>query len=730
MSGSITKSIVAKGNKNSDIITTDDKVKAEKELTTEDKVRLGAAGLLMDFADEGEAFFESLFADDGDKSTFSERYAKNLKENQKALKDARGKEGSLKYEIGGAVIPGLLTLPLGGAGAAPTLAKGAGTVAKALFGTPTRKLATVGGVQGGITSVGSQDDANILDRVDDFGDLARFGKNVALGSGLSVAGGKAVEKGLQAITKVGTGKLLRKISDELGKPVEDELKRIATVSGLSIDDIILNIQKGQIIPEMDANIAKAVRGFVAQSSEGGAIVSDVARKRGKEKTKDVFETIQTDLAPNTALGNIKMFRDKSVEQLIDAESGAYNKIFKGADQQTANYENIGQSFLDLAKNRPELGKGINQFLEDAGLGRLTKEVTDDAGNTTLQLTRNVNLEVAENIKRALMDMKESAFSIGSATGKNRGQIFKNLEKGFQKQIDDISPELKKTRSNWASIMQGKDTFIEGEKAFGKSADDFELMLGSVMNKMQQTGDKTLLDTFKLGYVSSLRKKKGTASTKSFIRNLANEDTNVRQNLEKIYPDENIDTIIQKITNAEKSLMLLKQVDELSPTAKTLIDASKVGTREDLANLTQISTSLAATAQGLPNAGFIAPAKSLIAKYIKGSDGLSEDQMAQVARLLISENPDLIRSALTDVGARNQLIRNAQIIADSYISGGGSASAIVGTSRASGEGLPIIGTAFADDTEITATDTEDNKVIKDLSKTINKKTANKILGLNT
>ena len=115
-----------------------------------------------------------------------------------------------------------------------------------------------------------------------------------------------------------------------------------------------------------------------------------------------------------------MFRNKSVEQLIDAESGAYkNKIFK-ADQQTANYENnIGKSFLDLAKNRPELGKGINQFLEDAGLGRLTKEVTDDAGNTTLQLTRNVNLEVAENIKRALMDMKESAFSIGSATGKNQ-----------------------------------------------------------------------------------------------------------------------------------------------------------------------------------------------------------------------------------------------------------------------------------------------------------------------
>lgn len=710
---------IRKGESN--VVTSEQKTKAEKELSTEDKVRLGAAGLLMDFADEGEAFLESIFSGGSD-LPFSERYAKNLKENQQALKDARSKEGSLKYEIGGAVIPGLLTLPLGGAGAAPTLAKGAGTLAKSLFGTQTKKLATVGGVQGGITSVGSQDDANILDRVDDLGDVARIGKNVALGSALSVTGGKAVEKGLQAITKLGTGKLLRKMSNELGKPVEDELKRIATVSGLSIDDIILNIQKGQIIPEMDKDIAKAVRGFVAASSEGGAIVSKTARERATDKTKDVFQTIQKDLAPNTALGNVKMYYNKSVDQLMDLESDAYTKIFKGADQQTANYDNIGQSFLNLAKNRQNMASSINDFLEDAGLGRLTKEVTDDAGNTTLQLTRNVNLEVAENIKRALMDMKESAFSIGTTQGKNRGQIFKNLEKGFQKQIDDISPELKNTRANWASIMGGKDAFAEGEKAFGKSADDFQLMLGQIMNKMDQTGDKTLLETFKLGYVSSLRKKSGTASTKSFIRNLANEDINVRQNLEKIYPDDKIDTIIQKITNAEKSLMLLKQVDELSPTAKTLIDAQKkVGQTKDLADLKDISASLALNAQGLPNTGFMRPFTNLMTKYVKGSDGLSEDQMAQVAKLLISENSDLIKAALTDVGARNQLIRNAQIIADSYISGGGSASAIVGTSRASSEGLPIVGTAFA-------SDPNDSEVIKDLSKNITPKTKQKILGL--
>ena len=98
MAGTFTKNIIAGGEDNKEILTTTSKNKAEEELTFEDRARLSAAGLLMEFGEEGEALFESLFSsdDDDDKLTFSERYAKNLKENQKALKDARGKDGSLK----------------------------------------------------------------------------------------------------------------------------------------------------------------------------------------------------------------------------------------------------------------------------------------------------------------------------------------------------------------------------------------------------------------------------------------------------------------------------------------------------------------------------------------------------------------------------------------------------------------------------------------------------------
>ena len=712
-------------NNKSNVVTSEQKTKAEKELSTEDKVRLGAAGLLMDFADEGEAFLESIFSGGSD-LPFSERYAKNLKENQQALKSARSKDGSLKYEIGGAVIPGLLTLPLGGAGFAPTAGRVASTLGKTFLGTPARKLATVGGIQGGITSTGSQEDANILDRVDDLGDLARVGKNVALGSTLSLAGGKAVEKGVQAITKLGAGKLLRSITNELGKPVEDEFKRIASITGMSIDDIVLKIQKGQIIPEMNQDVAKAVRGFVAQSSQGGATISQKARERASQKKKDVFEGIQTDLAPNTDLGNVKMFYKKSVELLQKEEGDAYKKIFKNPDFENANYEGIGKSLIDLVQNRPNLGARINDFLEDAGVGKLVKEVTDDAGkpvldnagNKIFQLTKNVNLEASENIKRALMGFAEEV----KLTNKPRYNIFKDLEDGFRKQIDEISPDLKSTRQNWANIMNGKTAFKDGEKAFAKTIDDFEDILDDIYTKMDETGDPTLLETFRLGYVSALRKKSGTASTKSFVRSLAQDDMNARKNLESIYPEESFDEILKKIEVADGSLMLLKQVDELSPTAKSLIDASKTGQKQDLSDLTQISTSLALTAQGMPNAGFMAPVRNLFTKYIKGADGLSEQQMSEVATLLISDNPNLIKAALTDVTARNELIRNAQIIANTYITGGASASAIVGTSKASNaDGL--IGTAFADEIN-----TDDYKPIKELSSSISPKTKEKILGL--
>tara|TARA_R100000655_G_scaffold54980_1_gene92962 strand:- start:91 stop:2190 length:2100 start_codon:yes stop_codon:yes gene_type:complete len=668
--GKFTNQGISKESNNTDVVTAEEKEKLVKDLTGADRSRLIASGLLMDFADEGEAFIESLFSG-GSNLSFTERYKKNLKENQEALAEAREKEGSLKYEIGGAALPALATLPFGGVGAAPSIAK------LALSGG--KRLAVTGGVQGGVTAIGSGEEANILERVDDLSDIVKVGTGVTSGAILGKAGGVAGEKITQFISSFGGDSLLRLISKELGKGVEDELKRLATSSNKSVNEIVDEISKGKIIPEIDSNIADEVRAFIAKSSQGGAKLKETAIERASQKSKDVFQTAQSDLAPKTGFGNVKLFYNKSKEKLQSLEGAAYNRIFRAEGQDTANYQEIGDSILELARSRPDIGNKINRFLQDAGLGNVFEQVTDEAGVKTLQLGRNVNLEVAENVKRALMDLKESSYRTGN---NQRGNIFKGLEKSLQRQIDEISPELAGTRANWASIMRGDDAFKLGQKVLGKSADDIEIEFLNVLQKMQETGDKTLLETYRLGVVSALRQKSGTATTKSFIRNLANEDTNVRAVLEKIYPDDKLDEILRKIEVADGSLMNLKKFGELSPTAETVIKAQKVGQfdQEDLTNLKNVSTSVLLSSQGIPNAGFIAPASNLIRKYVTSASKLSEKEMLQVANLLVSENPQLIETALTDVKARNTLLRKANEIAEAIISGSQRAGSVVGTQK--------------------------------------------------
>ena len=55
-------------------------------------------------------------------------------------------------------------------------------------------------------------------------------------------------------------------------------------------------------------------------------------------------------------------------------------------------------------------------------------------------------------------------------------------------------------------------------------------------------------------------------------------------------------------------------------------------------------------------------------------------MLQVANLLVSENPQLIETALTDVKARNTLLRKANEIAEAIISGSQRAGSVVGTQK--------------------------------------------------
>ena len=83
------------------------------DLDFSEKARLSAQGALFNLSDEGLALLRSLLGEDYDAAVADER-AK--------LEAARDKPGSLKYEIGGAIVPALAAAPFTGGASIPLTA--------------------------------------------------------------------------------------------------------------------------------------------------------------------------------------------------------------------------------------------------------------------------------------------------------------------------------------------------------------------------------------------------------------------------------------------------------------------------------------------------------------------------------------------------------------------------------------------------------------------------------
>ena len=91
---------------------------AAQNLDFGDRVRLGLQGASLNTSDEIGAFARSAFG--------SGTYEDYLADERSELKSARSKPGSLKYEIGGAIVPALAAAPFTGGTSIPlTLVKAA-----------------------------------------------------------------------------------------------------------------------------------------------------------------------------------------------------------------------------------------------------------------------------------------------------------------------------------------------------------------------------------------------------------------------------------------------------------------------------------------------------------------------------------------------------------------------------------------------------------------------------
>ena len=648
-----------------------------QELTFADRARLMSQGALMNFSDE---FFAMI------RSIGTETYDEAITDERDKLKKAQGKDGSLKYEIGGAMLPLAFAPFTGGATIAPTIARYA-------IGTGG-KLATQGAIQGATSSVGRQE-GNIVDRVtDNKADIAvSAGGGALLNPLVQKVGGKVVE----GITKLAEP-LIRKIRSQLAKPIEDELARIARTSGKTIDEIIEEISQGKTIPELRETTAAEVRGFYSKAQdETKSTIADSLISRKESGVIDVFSTLQKDLSSIEKTGNVLKFITNSRNFVKKAASDSYDKIYnKFADFRS---NNINLAIEEILQKQPTLRGSLRSLM--TGLGKDTPFVVEEG---VLKLTKDIDLKTAEKIRGLLFERADKLYKSGNGT---LGEVASTLEKNLRSIIDTTSPELSMTRNLWRRIMSSRDNFEEGTKIFGKSSDEVEI----IFEKIVASGDKQLIESFRSGVASAIRGKREGRTKINFINNLGNLDSKESLILQKIYPDEALDNIIDKINLAKASIMAQGKIMGQSPTAETLAAASRVGTVDDAYALTRVLAS---------GGTDIGAGVQLLKKFIPTkSNALNQDQMQQVAELLISQNKQLLRDALTNNEARNALIKSINDISDRLIAGG--AKATVQETSDLAEDSSLITEAFAEDI-----DPADYRVIENLSSNLSPSTKEKIL----
>ena len=601
-------------------IRTDELENAEAGLTASDKIRLIAQGALLNYSDEAIAKVKSLFSD--------KSYDEIVQLERNILEQARDKDGSLKYEFGGAMAPALLALPFTG-GASVPLTMG--------------RVALMSGGQGLVASLGSQDET--IEPLE-----------VAVETGISTVAGPIFAKlgqGIAGIAKKGFEKTYGSIMGNLNKNVEDKIVEIAGKANVTTDDIIEAVQQGKIIPEINKDMAENIRALYAKSSVTGPILRESLEKRATDAPKKVTADLQKSLAKDQPTGNILQDIQKTEKALKSAESKAYKRVFDA--NKNLNSLEIDNLVLQVVNrvNPKAITKDINLINTMKGLPEVFKKDKDGS----FSLNRNLSLEEAEKAYRVVRDFgqglarKDGKFEVASGVNE--------LARVLKAKIDEVSPDLAKVRADYKKIFDGKESFEQGTKLLGMNADSAEIDINRILN----TKDNDLIKAYRAGIASNIRSILDQRGGKgAFVRRLNNPESKERRILQRIIPDKDLENILTGASQAIDSVDTRNIVLRGSQTAITEARGADVKPTD----ITRIGADISEAITFNNPLAAVRAIKNLIPDL---SRRMSDKQLRQLAETLIEEDADVIRDAFTNAESRNAMLNKLQRLANTIITGG-------------------------------------------------------------
>jgi hypothetical protein len=573
------------------------------------RLRSMAQGATLTGADEAEAYLRSMTGENYE-SALADIRSKTKAYQQQAPLESLGYEG-----LGGLLATGAATLGTGGTAAPATIPAAAMSLAPVIRGLAA--TSALGGAYGGLTGFLSGE-GDVYDRASKVPGGVVTGATVAPAvKGLITGGGMLVDKVTDFARRLAGGRG--------AKIVETELQRLAGDTGLTTDEIIDRIARGEIMAE-NATLLAAVRGLYAQGGKPATTLMSSLTRRPEELRTSVLTDMQKTLAGQD--GNVLRQFKLNDKQLKELETEAYKDAFGtgGVIDST-----LLQSVTDALKRSPSAVKDINDIYI-AQTGKKPFFSFDKSGN--INFNRTPNLEDAEVIRRGIQTSVDQAYQSGRG---GVGGALKEVELALRDAIDTSSRKLGDARLQAAVRRTAKDAFDDGRKVFGKTADEVSILVEELSQK------PGALSAFRAGTMDAIRNKMTTGTRTSMMANLANENSKEGLILRTIYPGDELAGILQRINTAAQSQASKNYILGGSPTAPTLLQAARTGMNISAEEISNVMTANPVT--------MVTSAVNIVRKVAaQQNKNMTEAQRDMVAKILVSEDPDLVRRALTDTSA--------------------------------------------------------------------------------
>lgn len=575
------------------------------------RARTAAQGLTFGFADEIEAFIRSGFSD-----RKYDEIRDELRAKVTAYKKANPAE-ALTYELAGALVPSI-ALSMTGVGA-PAGGANIARTAKVLAGESA--ASALGYSEGDLTEGATQA-------------KAAFDTATGIGAGAIIEGGVRLASPM-------FGKVInfvrKQFGDKADNAVQAELLRLAEGTGKTVDEVIADVAEGRVIAD-NQTLVNAIRSMMSEGGLTKAEILSASAGRAASTRTAAQQELRGALAPQFQDPNVIRAMKQSDEQLKAQERKGYEKVFASGATVPPELE---KQMLNVIQRMPRAADELVDIYTAGSLVPLFKKADDGS----IQFVRTPTIEDAEILRRKLDEMAKQQYDAGSGT---MGKIVSDLEKSVRTPLDVASPDLASVRQQFAQNSATRKAFnLARNKALTMRVDELSLMVERM--------SPDVLEAFRAGALDALRDRARRSGV--LLRDLALEDKQVGAALRVILPEEQAERVLGAVGRAADATEVAKKLETFSPTQPMQREAAKRGSGVSAEDALRGSQ------------GDVFSLIRMLRNTLPSGQGMSDSQMLQVVKVLFSEDPTLVETALKDKRALGELLRRAETVVRTVAAGG-------------------------------------------------------------